>query len=158
MEGASTTHQRVSADFRVGVGALFDAGAWLFGIANNVIRHHWRSEARRLRSLRRHYGLAAVDDDTWQAIDDRLMAPAEMRELLAALETLSTDDPRPALPSSLPDGQGRLCRLRRLDLPDLLLMGDQHHWSPDGSRIAGIERFAQLEDETTRVPRSPRST
>ena len=33
---------------------LGGARGWLFGIANNVLRRHWRTEARRLRALARY--------------------------------------------------------------------------------------------------------
>jgi RNA polymerase sigma factor (sigma-70 family) len=37
-----------------------DARPWLFGIATNLVRHHWRSEGRRLR--RERAAAAMVDD------------------------------------------------------------------------------------------------
>jgi RNA polymerase sigma factor (sigma-70 family) len=42
---------------------------WLFGIANNVLRHHWRSESRRQSRLRRVVPLKDVADPAEQLVE-----------------------------------------------------------------------------------------
>jgi RNA polymerase sigma factor (sigma-70 family) len=42
---------------------------WLFGIANNVLRHHWRSESRRQSRLRRVVPLKDTADPTDQLVE-----------------------------------------------------------------------------------------
>lgn len=58
---------------------------WLYGIAANLVRHHWRKEERMLRALAR-VGLdpASGDDDA----SERLDAQAARTALVAALEDL----------------------------------------------------------------------
>ncbi len=66
--------------------AVADARPWLFGIAANLARRHWRTERRRLRA----YARTGVDpswDDSGD-IDRRLDALAAGPVLAAALATL----------------------------------------------------------------------
>jgi RNA polymerase sigma factor (sigma-70 family) len=59
---------------------------WLYGIAANLVRHHWRKERRMLRAYSRT-GVDPVlspDDEA----DDRIEAQARRRELSAALAEL----------------------------------------------------------------------
>ena len=69
------------------------ARGWLFGIATNLLRRHWRTERRRLVALRRSSGdaaLAAVDPSA--GIDDQLDADARMTQVLAAIVDLDPED------------------------------------------------------------------
>jgi RNA polymerase sigma factor (sigma-70 family) len=64
-----------------------DATAWLYGIAGNLVRHHARSEQRRLRA----YARAAPDDagpDASDGVAERLDAAAAVRRAAAALAEL----------------------------------------------------------------------
>lgn len=64
---------------------------WLYGIAANLLRHHWRSERRMLRAYARS-GLdpvVAQDDD---ASVERADAEAQKRALAAALAELRPDE------------------------------------------------------------------
>lgn len=60
-----------------------DARPWLFGIATNLIRHHWRRERRRLRAYART-GKDPVLSETDEA-DDRVDAERAGPELARAL-------------------------------------------------------------------------
>jgi RNA polymerase sigma factor (sigma-70 family) len=71
--------------------ARADARPWLFGIATNLLRHHHRSEARRLRAY------ARVDRPTDMpeaegAIETRLDAQRAAPMIATALAQLSTDE------------------------------------------------------------------
>ena len=59
---------------------------WLYGIAANVLRHHWRSERRMLRAYARS-GIDPVLDDVDAAVA-RADADALERDLAAALAAL----------------------------------------------------------------------
>jgi RNA polymerase sigma-70 factor, ECF subfamily len=59
---------------------------WLYGIAENLVKHHWRKERRMLRALAR-----AGPDPTFEDADvsaERLDAQAAKADLAAALEDL----------------------------------------------------------------------
>jgi RNA polymerase sigma-70 factor, ECF subfamily len=63
---------------------------WLYGIAANLVRRHWRDEERMLRAYART-GIDPVfaeDDETF----DRLDARSHQRELAAALASLRPND------------------------------------------------------------------
>lgn len=68
-----------------------NARPWLFGIATNLLRHHYRSEARRLRAYARldHPGLAV---DAFGEIETRLDAEGARPAIAAALARLSVDE------------------------------------------------------------------
>jgi RNA polymerase sigma factor (sigma-70 family) len=71
--------------------ARTDARPWLFGIATNLLRHHLRSEARRLRA----YARVDRPPDIHEAdgvIEARLDAERAGPMLAAALAQLSTDE------------------------------------------------------------------
>ncbi len=68
-----------------------DARPWLFGIATNLTRDHWRAERRRLRALGRLDPHAAIPSDDDAAIS-RSDATARASELAAALRALRPDD------------------------------------------------------------------
>ena len=56
-----------------------DARPWLFGIATNVLRHHRRSEGRRLARLRRIRPAGPEADLTEQLVSDHLAVGAAAR-------------------------------------------------------------------------------
>jgi RNA polymerase sigma factor (sigma-70 family) len=66
--------------------AAVDAGPWLYGIAANLARRHWRTERRRLRAYART-GVDPICDDAGD-LDHRLDALAAGPELAAALASL----------------------------------------------------------------------
>src|SRR6266540_429920 len=63
---------------------------WLYGIAANLVRHHWRDERRMLRAYART-GLDPVLAEDSDALD-RVEAQARRRELAAALAELRPRD------------------------------------------------------------------
>jgi hypothetical protein len=68
--------------------------AWLFGIATNLLRRHWRTEQRRLRAWRRASALERVPGDP-------LLEVARTREVMRArLVGSSTPDQSPTGPAN----------------------------------------------------------
>lgn len=67
-----------------------NARPWLYGIATNLLRHHFRSAQRRDRAGRR--ALALVELDTVEQPLDRLEAQQLGPRLAAALESLTPVD------------------------------------------------------------------
>src|SRR5207248_11325061 len=63
---------------------------WLYGIAANLMRHHWRKERRMLRAYARS-GVDPVFADEDAAVE-RADAEARHRELAAALAELWKDE------------------------------------------------------------------
>jgi RNA polymerase sigma factor (sigma-70 family) len=63
-----------------------DARPWLYGIARNTLRAHWR------RSSRPTAALPVAVTDPWADADSRLDAASQRGALLGALEALSDDD------------------------------------------------------------------
>jgi RNA polymerase sigma factor (sigma-70 family) len=61
---------------------------WLLGIANNVLRHHWRSESRRQSRLRRVVPLTDTTDPTDQLVE-HLDTRANESEFAVAFASLS---------------------------------------------------------------------
>jgi RNA polymerase sigma factor (sigma-70 family) len=62
-----------------------DAGPWLFGIARNVLRSHWRT------SLAAEHPAGAghpAAEDPWDDVIDRLDGPVRSRTLLSAVHAL----------------------------------------------------------------------
>jgi RNA polymerase sigma-70 factor (ECF subfamily) len=70
--------------------AATDARPWLFGIAANLVRRHWRAERRQLRAYART-GLDPVGDELTDA-ERRVDAAAQAPRLAAALASLSRAD------------------------------------------------------------------
>jgi RNA polymerase sigma-70 factor (ECF subfamily) len=62
-----------------------DPRPWLYGIARNVLRAHWRMRADRLE------GPFHLAEDPWPAVDDRLDAGHLRLALSAALAALGED-------------------------------------------------------------------
>jgi RNA polymerase sigma-70 factor (ECF subfamily) len=75
----------------------FDPGrgserAWLFGIATNVLRRHWRTEQRRLRAWGRASRRDAVPGDPLVGVADRLDAEDDAVAVMAAVADLPAAD------------------------------------------------------------------
>jgi RNA polymerase sigma factor (sigma-70 family) len=68
-----------------------DAGPWLLGIATNLLRHHRRSEVRRLRALASLPRESGVDDGA-STIASRVDADAVRGPLFIALSDLQPGD------------------------------------------------------------------
>jgi RNA polymerase sigma-70 factor (ECF subfamily) len=66
--------------------------AWLFGIATNLIRRHWRSEQRRLRAWHRAGSRPAIVGDPLLDVAGRIDASAEVERIMAAVGDLSPED------------------------------------------------------------------
>lgn len=64
---------------------------WLFGIANNVVRRHWRSELRRMRALARQHETAAATDGM-AASDARIDAARLLPRVMDVVVTLDDED------------------------------------------------------------------
>jgi RNA polymerase sigma-70 factor (ECF subfamily) len=69
-----------------------DARAWLFGIATNLIRRHWRSEQRRLSAYSSALGQSVPVVDALDAADARLDASKQVSTLVAAVAALDPGD------------------------------------------------------------------
>jgi RNA polymerase sigma-70 factor (ECF subfamily) len=67
-----------------------DARPWLFGIAANLVRRHWRTERRRLRAYART-GVDPICDETSE-VERRVDAVAAGPGLAAALGSLSAGE------------------------------------------------------------------
>ena len=69
--------------------------AWLFGIATNLLRRHWRTEQRRRTALERTVVAEQVDrtpPDAMSRSIGRLDASVDAADVLAAVARLSQDD------------------------------------------------------------------
>jgi RNA polymerase sigma factor (sigma-70 family) len=71
--------------------ACSNARPWLFGIATNLLRHHRRSEARRLSAYAR-VKRATDTDDTFGRVEARLDAQRAGPLIAAAVKRLSVDE------------------------------------------------------------------
>jgi RNA polymerase sigma factor (sigma-70 family) len=69
-----------------------DARGWLFGIATNLIRRHFRTERRRLEAYARAASRQAEPRDDCDDICSRLDARTRAGAISAALATLSLGD------------------------------------------------------------------
>src|SRR5688572_12889892 len=67
--------------------AFTNARPWLMGIATNLLRHHYRAEAARLRAIERAASMAStvVEDD----LDTRLDARIAAQNLARALQAMT---------------------------------------------------------------------
>jgi len=65
-----------------------DARPWLFGIATNLTRHHWRSEGRRLVREANHGLASVVEPDTSEEVAERLFFEAQGTPIVDALAQL----------------------------------------------------------------------
>ena len=67
--------------------------AWLYGIATNVLRRHWRTEQRRLRiQLRSDARTRPSVGDPSVVVDDRVDAQRDVERVVDAIEQLDPDD------------------------------------------------------------------
>ena len=90
----------VTADvFRIAIERYesFDSGrghprAWLLGIAANLIRGHWRTEERRLRSFAREGGSGTPPIDPLLRVEDAMDADAKLARVMHGVAALSPED------------------------------------------------------------------
>ena len=66
--------------------------AWLFGIATNLMRRHWRTEQRKLRATHRAAMRPTVPGDALLEVAERLDAVSRAERVMAAVEALEPDD------------------------------------------------------------------
>ena len=62
---------------------------WVYGIATNQVRAHFRTEQRQLEALGQLAGQAALDTTGNQNVDDALLAAAAVQHLAGAFASLS---------------------------------------------------------------------
>lgn len=79
--------QRSAFDMRRG-----DARAWLYGIATNLIRRHWRTEERRLRTQARSVAVDAQPVDPLLDLVDAVDARRSYERVVEAVVRLEPDD------------------------------------------------------------------
>lgn len=75
----------------------FDPGqgserAWLFGIATNLIRRHWRTEERRLRIQAQAFRINSTSGDPLLRVDERLDAREHYQRVVDAVAELDPED------------------------------------------------------------------
>ncbi|BAN01560.1 putative RNA polymerase ECF subfamily sigma factor [Ilumatobacter coccineus YM16-304] len=97
--GANLARDIVADTFRIALQQLdgYEPGrggerAWLFGIASNLIRRHWRTEERRLRIQARSARADVQPVDPLLRVDERLDASAHYQRVVDAVATLDPDD------------------------------------------------------------------
>jgi RNA polymerase sigma factor (sigma-70 family) len=66
--------------------------SWLFGIATNLLRRHWRTEERRLRAHATAAGARTVSGDPLLAVEDAFDARRRLERLIDAVCALSLED------------------------------------------------------------------
>ena len=66
--------------------------AWLFGIASNLLRRHWRTEQRRLHAYLRSTSPADLAGDPLVAVDSRIDAERDIERVVNAIDRLDPDD------------------------------------------------------------------
>ena len=66
--------------------------AWLYGIASNLLRRHWRTEERRLRARLRSTTSPDVTGDPLVSVDARIDAEREVNRVIGAIAGLDPDD------------------------------------------------------------------
>lgn len=96
---ADTFHQAIESypSFVAGWGQRRDgedSRAWLFGIATNLLRRHWRTERRRLAALarQRQTHQPGTGGDPLLVVPDRVDAATDVGHVVHALAELSHDD------------------------------------------------------------------
>ena len=97
--GSELANDLAAETFRVAIENLerFDTTrgserAWLFGIAPNLMRRHWRTETRRLRAMSRHANVPATALDPLLGVTERIDATQESQRLLRAVANLAAED------------------------------------------------------------------
>jgi len=83
--------------------AYRDARPWLYGIANNLLRKHVRSEERRRQAYARAIERDGLSDGELDAVAERLDASAGARAIAAALSRCSPADRETLLLFALTD-------------------------------------------------------
>lgn len=73
-------------------GARGQVRGWLYGIAANLIRGHWRTEERRVRALAREQVTSTAPIDPLLRVDERLAAEDELARVMDAFVSLSPED------------------------------------------------------------------
>lgn len=66
--------------------------AWLFGIATNLIRRHWRTEERRLRIQAHASRIDSTRGDPLLRVDERLDASRQYQRVVDAVAELDPED------------------------------------------------------------------
>lgn len=97
--GAATAKDVVADTFRIALeeravfdGRRGDARVWLYGIATNLIRRHWRSEERRLRTQARSVAVDARPVDPLLDLVDAVDARRAYERVVEAVIRLDPDD------------------------------------------------------------------
>lgn len=97
-------------------------GAWLTGIARNVVAVHHRSARRRARAVSRISGRALLDEESAARIAERIDAETATRGLLASL-------------ASLPNSQRAVVELVAVDGLSLIEAATVLDISPGNARV-----------------------
>jgi RNA polymerase sigma-70 factor (ECF subfamily) len=124
-----------------------NARPWLFGIATNLVHHHWRSEERRIRRERAAHPIEPIDDPADEALS-RLFFQGQAAPIARALARLdgasldvlllvagpglTYDEIAVALDVPIGTVRSRLARARRLVRADL---GASGHYLDDHGRM-----------------------
>jgi len=97
--GQTLARDIVAETFRIALQqhSSYDPGrggerAWLFGIASNLIRRHWRTEERRLRIQAQAARADVQPADPLLRVDERIDANAHYERVVDAVATLEPDD------------------------------------------------------------------
>lgn len=69
-----------------------DERAWLYGIATNLLRRHWRTEQRLLRTHLKSGGDGGIAGDPLVIVDARVDAERDVERVVRAIELLEPDD------------------------------------------------------------------
>lgn len=73
--------------------ALGSERAWLYGIASNVLRRHWRVEQRRLRAYTLHGSVAGPSSiDPLLGVDEHVDAQRQLTTVMKGIERLESID------------------------------------------------------------------
>jgi len=120
-----------------------NARPWLFGIATNLVHHHWRSEERRIRRERAAHPIEPIGDPADEALS-RLFFQGQAAPIARALarldgasldvlllvagQGLTYDEVAVALDVPVGTVRSRLARARRLVRADL---GESEHYLDD---------------------------
>jgi RNA polymerase sigma factor (sigma-70 family) len=133
---------------------------WILGIAANVARHHFRSEQRRHRLLRRLRSLDPPPANESSEVDDHLLAAGEYLQTAMALKRLSSGRreivllsatgltyPEIASALDLPIGtvRSRLSRARS-NLRELLNAEGQSQMEDKDEALVAHEQDGEVED------------
>ena len=97
--GAHTARDVVADTFRIALEHFGDYDpsrgserSWLFGVATNLVRRHWRTEERRLRTHAAAAGARTVPGDPLLEVEDALDARRRLERLIDAVCRLSVED------------------------------------------------------------------